>query len=203
MASNETVRRALLEMGVDSAKALHASQRYETPEAAINWVFGEGESVSFIIGCTVLTISGRRMMVAGCRRWRLCLVLLPDVSCWAAVLTVDTSPVEDTPSDGPIIFGSNNPFLNLGSAESKPPIPRRPEERSERERSVRASAPPPDGEEEGEIIGPLIGASDKEDKDGKLAVTVSAPDVSCGDGRADWRHLIRRRRISRGQYRSL
>lgn len=45
MAANETVRMALLEMGVDPPKALHAAQRYETAEAAINWVFGEGENV--------------------------------------------------------------------------------------------------------------------------------------------------------------
>lgn len=45
MSANEEVRVALLDMGVDAPKSHQAAVRFHTVDAAINWVFGEGESV--------------------------------------------------------------------------------------------------------------------------------------------------------------
>lgn len=55
MSANEEIRTSLMEMGVDGVKAREAAIRYNTIDAALNWVFGEGESVS----CHVAAINSR------------------------------------------------------------------------------------------------------------------------------------------------
>lgn len=47
MSSSDEVREALIDMGVDPAKSHAASTMFGSVDAAINWVFGEGENVSF------------------------------------------------------------------------------------------------------------------------------------------------------------
>lgn len=46
MSSSDEVREALIDMGVDPAKSHAASTMFGSVDAAINWVFGEGENVS-------------------------------------------------------------------------------------------------------------------------------------------------------------
>jgi hypothetical protein len=46
MSANQTVRSALIDMGVEPARAHEAALRYQSVDAAINWVFGDGETVS-------------------------------------------------------------------------------------------------------------------------------------------------------------
>jgi hypothetical protein len=46
MSANIDVKEALVGMGVDGLKATAAASRYNSVESALNWVFGEGESVS-------------------------------------------------------------------------------------------------------------------------------------------------------------
>lgn len=46
MSSSDEVREALIDMGVDPAKSHAASTVFGSVDAAINWVFGEGENVS-------------------------------------------------------------------------------------------------------------------------------------------------------------
>jgi len=55
MSANEEIRTQLLDMGIDGDKAREAAVRYNTIEAALNWVFGEGESVSF--SCSLWKLS--------------------------------------------------------------------------------------------------------------------------------------------------
>lgn len=50
MSSSDEVREALIDMGVDPAKSHAASTMFGSVDAAINWVFGEGENV----GCFVV-----------------------------------------------------------------------------------------------------------------------------------------------------
>lgn len=46
MSKEEEVRTVLIGMGIEPRLAHEASTRYQTAEAALNWVFGEGENVS-------------------------------------------------------------------------------------------------------------------------------------------------------------
>lgn len=52
MSANQTVRNALIDMGVEPARAHEAALRYQTVEPAVNWVFGDGETVSGGGKCT-------------------------------------------------------------------------------------------------------------------------------------------------------
>lgn len=47
--SAEEVREQLIDMGVDPAKSYAASTMFGSVDAAINWVFGEGENVSWLV----------------------------------------------------------------------------------------------------------------------------------------------------------
>lgn len=55
MSSSDEVREALIDMGVDPAKSHAASTMFGSVDAAINWVFGEGENVSCMINLHELT----------------------------------------------------------------------------------------------------------------------------------------------------